>query len=511
MNFIRNKFLIVITLTISASTIFFACNKNDDDIITEPIAIVKPDIVFYGLNDANQIIKYNAKATESPETGLAVTGLQPSEKLMSIDFRPATGQLYALGNSSRLYAINLSTGSATALGVASFTPAISGTIANIDFNPTVDRVRLVTNTGQNLRLHPETGAVAAVDLAINGNASPAITSIAYSNSISGASATDLFDIDISTKKLFKQSPPNDGTLVEVGNLNVNFTGKAGFDINADNSAILATLVVDNVVKLYTVNTTTAATTFISNIAANIIDIAIPTNAVAYAISDAGMFQTFDPTKANSVVSKAITGLNVGESIVGIDFRPATGQLYGLATTVIGNARLITFNLSTGATAGVGTGFSITLGTTAAGFDFNPTVDRIRVVTNVGQNLRLNPIDGTIAAIDVNLNPGTPTATSAAYTNNFAGATTTSLFVMDATKLYIQNPPNAGTLIEVGTLGVTVDAQSGFDIGGKSNNAFSLLTVGNSTKVYSVNITSGAVTAGVDYPNKVSAMAIGLGF
>jgi hypothetical protein len=32
------------------------------------------------------------------------------------------------------------------------------------------------------------------------------------------------------------------------------------------------------------------------------------------------------------------------------------------------------------------------------------VDRIRVVSNTGQNLRLNPDLGTVAAIDGNLNP-----------------------------------------------------------------------------------------------------------
>ena len=509
---IKSKVYTSMLAVVAASMLFVSCGKDDElPVVVPPAPIVKPDVVFFGLTNANQIIRYNARTTEAPDPALTVTGLAAGETLLSIDFRPATGQLYGLGSSSRLYFINLNTGVATALGAASFTPALSGTIANIDFNPTVDRVRLVTNTGQNLRLHPELGTVAATDLPIAGNASPSITSIAYTNSIAGAATTDLYDIDISTKKLFKQTPPNDGTLVEVGNLGVNFTGRAGFDINADNSAILATLVVDNVVKLYTVNVSTAATTFIANIAANIVDIAIPTQAVAYAISDAGVFQIFNPTKANSVVNKTITGLNAGESLAGIDMRPATGQLYGLATTLTGMARLVTFNLSTGAATGVGTGFTLGLGTTAAGLDFNPTVDRIRLVTNTGQNIRLNPIDGTVAATDMSLNPGTPNVSATAYSNNFAGATTTSMFVLDATKLYLQNPPNNGTLTEIGTLGVTIDAQNGFDIGGRTNNAFGLFTVANVTKVYTVNTTTGAITAGVDYPNKVSAMAVGLGF
>ncbi len=505
------KLFLVASLAIATTTFNSSCNKSDDMLVEPVVSIVKPDVDFYGLTDMNQLIKYNAKSTDMPAAAINITGLQAAENILSIDFRPATGQLYGLGSSSRLYQINLNTGAATAIGAASFTPALMGTVANIDFNPTVDRVRLVTSTGQNYRLHPETGAVVATDLAINGISNADISSIAYTNSFAGATVTELLDIDFTSKKLYKQNPPNDGALVEVGPLNINFTGKAGFDINGDNSKVLLTCKVDGVTKLYSLNTATAASSFIANINATLIDIAIPTNDVAYAISDAGAFQIFNPKNASTVINKTITGLNAGETILGIDFRPINGQLYGLASTALGAARLVTFNLSTGAAAGVGTGFLINAGTNATGFDFNPTVDRIRLVTNQGQNLRLNPIDGTIAATDANLNPGTPTITGAAYTNNFAGATTTTLFVMDATKLYVQNPPNAGTSVEVGNLGVTIDAQNGFDIGGKSNNAFALLTINNVTKVYSINTTTGAATAGSDYPNKVAAMAVGIGF
>ncbi len=497
------------------ATAFSSCRKNDaDTIVTLPPAIItveKPNVVFYGLTDNNQLIKYNAKTAETPEAPITINGLQASEKIMSIDFRPATGQLYGLGNSSRLYQINVNTGNATGIGVTSFSPALNGAIANIDFNPTVDRVRLVTNQGQNLRLHPETGMVAATDLSINGILNPAITSIAYTNSISGATTTDLFDIDFTSKKLYKQIPPNEGSLAEVGTLNINFTGKAGFDIAPDNSTALGTFTVDGTTKLYSINSTTAATIFLSNIAATIIDIAIQSNEVAYAISEAGMFQIFNPTTPSSLINKSITGLLAGESIFGIDFRPINGQLYGLAANAAGAARMITFNLATGAVSPVGLGFSITNNTTAIGFDFNPTVDRIRVVTNLGQNLRLNPIDGTIAGTDAILNPGIPTINGAAYTNNFAGSTATTLFVLDATKLYIQSPPNAGTLVQVGNLGVTAETQNGFDIGGKTNNAFAIFGVGGINKLYTINTTTGAATSVVDYPNKVVAMAVGLGF
>ena len=490
---------------------FTGCKKEENNPAVMPIPAVRPDINFYGLTDDNRILKYNVKTAETPTATVTISGLQTAEKLLSIDFRPATGQLYALGNSSRIYTINLNSGVATAAGTAAFTPSISGTLANIDFNPTVDRIRLVTNTGQNLRLNPETGLVAATDASINGGASPSITSIAYSNNIAGTATTELFDIDVTTKKLYKQLPPNDGTLVEVGALGVQFTGRGGFDINADNTAALATFNVGSVTKLYGVNLSTAATTFYADFSIPLIDIAVNTSAVAYTVNAANMLQIFNPTTVGTIVSKAITGLGMGETILGIDFRPATGQLFGLATTTAGAAKLYTFNLSSGAATAVGTGFMLATGVTGIGFDFNPTVDRIRVVTNTGQNLRLNPNDGTIAATDMNLNPGTPAITGAAYTNNFAGTTSTALLVLDATTLYTQAPPNVGTLTPVGMLGITNAVQNGFDIGGSSNNAFALFTVGTTTKIYSINITTGAATAGIDFPNAANGLAIGLGF
>ena len=489
-----------------------SCEKDDEVIVTPPPpAAARPDVVFYGLTDDNRILKYNAKTAETASGSLSITGLQSGERLLSIDFRPATGQLYALGSTSRIYSINLNSGLATSPSIAQFSPLINGALASIDFNPTVDRIRLVTNTGQNLRLNPETGGIAATDLAINGGSSPVVTSVAYTNSVAGAVSTDLYDIDFTSKKLYKQIPPNEGTLVEVGALNVNFTGKGGFDINPDNSTALATLTVGAVDKLYTINLMTGNATYLADLATPLVDIAIPTTPVAYAVSASGMLQIFNPLATTAPINKTIAGLGAGESLLGIDFRPATGQLYGIAATAVGAAKLYTFNLSTGALAAVGSGFTIATGVTAAGFDFNPTVDRIRFVTNTGQNLRLNPNDGTIAATDGNLNPGIPVITGAAYTNNFAGATTTVLFVLDAANLYTQVPPNNGTLISVGTLGITNGVQNGFDIGGTSNNAYAIFTVGTASKVYTINTVTGAATAGVDFPNAVTGMAVGLGF
>jgi hypothetical protein len=212
----------------------------------------------------------------------------------------------------------------------------------------------------------------------------------------------------------------------------------------------------------------------------------------YGVSVSNQLVRFDSaTPANVTTIGAITGLQAGENILGIDFRPATGQLYALGST----SRLYVINLSTGAATAVGTAGAFTLSGTDFGFDFNPTVDRLRVVSNTGQNLRLNPNDGTLTANDGALNPGTPSVTAAAYTNSFAGATATTLYDIDTNsdRLLIQNPPNAGTLVDVGALGVNADGVNGFDITTGNNTAFAALQVGGATGLYRINLTTGAAT------------------
>ena len=110
--------------------------------------------------------------------------------------------------------------------------------------------------------------------------------------------------------------------------------------------------------------------------------------------------TDNPAAASPPV--VVTGLVAGQNLVGIDYRPADGQLYTLGVSAAGTAQLYTINPTTGAATAVGTtgSFVAANGTTVVpiagtgfGFDFNPVVDRIRVTTSTGQNFRINPITG----------------------------------------------------------------------------------------------------------------------
>ena len=478
--------------------------------------------VFFALTNNNELVNYASGNPLSELSAVNITGLlSPTEKLLAIDFRPATGQLYGVTNQSRLYVINQLTGVASAVSATPFTPAINGTQVGFDFNPTVDRIRLVTNNDQNIRLNPETGTVAFVD----GNINPAgatVTAAAYTNSFAGASSTVLYDIDVERNLLVKQIPPNEGKLVTVGPLGVQAVGEAGFDIAPDNSVAIAALFGrgfeagqpeesnGNKYRFYYINLETGEAQNAGKTDRVIVGLAIPTNPVAYAVDQTNNLLIFNPT-TSGIVTKPLSGLAAGEMIVGIDMRPATAQLYALGRS----SRIYTVNMSNGIASMVGPGpFTPSLSGTSFGFDFNPTVDRIRVVSNTGQNMRLNPITGSVVngMADAPLNPGNPFVNGAGYINSFPGATSTVLYDIDSNtdKLHIQNPAT-GSLDAGKLLGIDVSASNGFDIGGRTNNAYGIFTVGANNGLYSVNLSTGAATLAMSFPVSVKGFAIGLGF
>ncbi|RZK55278.1 MAG: DUF4394 domain-containing protein [Pedobacter sp.] len=481
--------------------------KKEKTVITLPL--VGPDVEFYVLSN-NTIKLFNGKNVKTQISSVAITGLTGTEKILSVDFRPATGELYGVSDASKLYIINVTSGAARAVSTTAFTPAIAGTAVSLNFNPTVDRIRLVSNTGQNLRLNPETGLVAATDGSINGATGAVISGVAYTNSEAGATSTVLFDIDLTTKKLYKQDPPNNGTLVEVGNLMAELGTSVSFDISPKNTNAIATGFIGGIYKLFTIDVSTGKATLAGEFASGLTiqGIAISSNAAAYATTSTNDLLIFNPKNTTAPIVKAITGLQTGETIVGMDFRPVNGQIFALGST----SRLYTVNIGTGLFTQVGSGtLSTLLLGTSFGFDFNPTVDKIRVVSNTGQNLRINT-DGSVFMVDGILAPNTPSVSAAAYTSNFAGATSTKLYVIDhnTDKLYTQDA-NVGTLAEVGTLGINVESTSGFDIvsSGVTDTAYAILTVGAATKLYTINLTTGAATAGREIPNAVTSFTLGL--
>ena len=102
------------------------------------------------------------------------------------------------------------------------------------------------------------------------------------------------------------------------------------------------------------------------------------------------------TPGTFLTNVPLSGITAGEGVLGIDFRPATGQLYAISgsTSVASTGTVYTVNLATGALSTVGTAGNTGLmpGNTSSrvSLDFNPVVDRMRVVTGNRQNYRFNP-------------------------------------------------------------------------------------------------------------------------
>jgi len=205
---------------------------------------------------------------------------------------------------------------------------------------------------------------------------------------------------------------------------------------------------------------------------------------------------FSPNAPGSVTTLGPTGV----LLTGIDFRPLTNQLYGYD-----GDKLYTINRNTGLATFA---FDVGNATGNVGLDFNPTVDRIRLVNASGTNLRLNPITGgttvdmpySYAMGDANFGR-TPAFTSVAYTNSDNDPNTgTTLFGIDVNlgSLVRITSPNGGAINTVGSLGLgAFSSLVGFDIitmGGVNTGFFTATRMGGATSwLYSVDLNSGAAT------------------
>lgn len=183
-----------------------------------------------------------------------------------------------------------------------------------------------------------------------------------------------------------------------------------------------------------------------------------------ALSNDDELTRIDVEDARVIDSARLRG---GARLLAIDVRPADGQLYGL----LRDGRIVVINPETG-TRTIGARIDFDFSNEFFSIDFNPVVDRLRIVDNRGTNLRANVDDGTFT-VDADITGPNPNPfgdsrvriVAIAYTNSFAGAVATQLYDIDRSPnaaLYLQVPPNDGTLSPVGLLGRDV-GPFGFDI------------------------------------------------
>ncbi len=227
------------------------------------------------------------------------------------------------------------------------------------------------------------------------------------------------------------------------------------------------------------------------------------------------FNAGQPQK--TLASKPLTGLAAGDTLLGIDYRVAKGQLFGLGAS----GQLYRIDTKTGAATAVGAPVGLPVGASEWGFVFNPTVDRIRVVSDTGFNLRLHPdtgaivdsdpnqpglqLDGRLAFDAADVNASQPaTLVAAGYTYNKDNEKITTNYALDGklgvlvhqgTKEGVQPmvSPNTGRLYTVGTLGVGSFGKATLDISDVSNAAYSAITTGGQSVWYRIDLASGKAT------------------
>ena len=213
----------------------------------------------------------------------------------------------------------------------------------------------------------------------------------------------------------------------------------------------------------------------------------------------------------------LSGLASGETVLGIDYRVAKGDLYALGSS----GRVFRVDVTTGALTPVGSKpFALKLEGRRFGFDFNPAADRIRIVSDTGQNLRAHPDSGELvdgSADQAGLQPDgrlqyadgdahaavAPQIVAAGYTYNKDNEKITTNYAIDAaTGTLVRQgsvegvqpvvSPNLGRLFTVGTLGVGTVTDAHFDIADLNNAALAALTTGGDATVqlYEIDLNTG---------------------
>ena len=295
---INGSSLYTIDFTTGAATLVGAIGSTPTEVRGLAILTTVSDApaTVFGVDASGNLVRFKANAPGT-STSLPITGLVggAAEAIVGLDFRPATGVLYALTQESpvgRLYTIDQATGTATFRATLTADPTdttapYSGLIGSrfgVDFNPVSDRLRAVSNSDQNLRINVDAGLVITDDPLNPGN--PTVVGSAYINNTHGTTTTTLYGIDAGTDALVLQNPPNNGIIATVG------TGLAigdisdvvGFDVRTagGTNRPLAAMTVGAVQSLYSINLSTGIATSLGP---------TPTVLVGLAIAPEGLSDT----------------------------------------------------------------------------------------------------------------------------------------------------------------------------------------------------------------------------
>lgn len=171
-----------------------------------------------------------------------------------------------------------------------------------------------------------------------------------------------------------------------------------------------------------------------------------------------------PAQTTTVVPLAV---GPGEYALAAAFEPSTGELWGM-TLATGTARLYTVDTATAAmTLRSTVNTSIPYG---SAIDFDPLAPHaLHIVWPFGERWVVDPLTGAATA-QPPLALAAPAVTAAAYTDSFAGAAATELFVLDLGSGHLMTAVQGELRPHRGALALFDDftAAAGFDIAGGDN-------------------------------------------
>ncbi|MES2909081.1 MAG: DUF4394 domain-containing protein [Pseudomonadota bacterium] len=261
--------------------------------------ITRANPTVLALTSNNSYRSFNANTPDQVSDPVTITGLTATEKVIGIDFSQSARKLYALTDTSNVYAIDLSlpvTSGATPAGGAAAsvstlkTPLTTDITYTTDFNPFVgtapnpNQLRLIGSNNENSAVTVEDGTVVS-NGPVSGTPTPLVKAAAYVNNFRGTTATSLLVIDQASSSLNVQNISSEpGKLTRLAALGIMLDpgSPVGFDIsgrNNENQLLMARTASAGAFTLYRVNSAATSTplTVIGPISGttDLIDIAIP--------------------------------------------------------------------------------------------------------------------------------------------------------------------------------------------------------------------------------------------
>lgn len=229
--------------------------------------------------------------------------------------------------------------------------------------------------------------------------------------------------------------------------------------------------------------------------------------MAIGLSGDKTLHQIDAATATVKASMEVEGVT---RLLGIDLRPATGQLIGVTDTF----DIVEIDPMTGAATKISTMNTPlpVMGDAPVIVDFNPMADRLRFMSGT-TNHRVNVdtgeviVDGSLAYESADMHAGEePAIAAAAYINSFGKPDSTAMFNIDSTivALIQQTSPNDGVLAAIGKLGIDGSDSYAFDVAtdADGNNTAWLAT---SDKLHTVSLEDGTVQESWDLMETGGAM------